>query len=167
MFAVEWLKQGVTVERETSALANLADAVATARARAEAVVARHPRDEPDSFRLVDSSGAVLILSSSLPGGGSRKRKATTPSASDPRQERLGAQLTSFHCEFRRLYCGRWRATICRAKCYVEKPDIIILVSHEDHPRRSRRNVCACLPSLVRATGKRHCATENQAPTTKG
>jgi hypothetical protein len=31
MFAVEWLKQGVTVERE--ALANLADAVATARAR--------------------------------------------------------------------------------------------------------------------------------------
>ena len=79
MFAVEWLKQGVTVERETSALANLADAVATARARAEAVVARHPRDEPDSFRLVDSSGAVLILSSSLPGGGSRKRKATTPS----------------------------------------------------------------------------------------
>jgi hypothetical protein len=60
MFAVEWLKQGVTVERETSALANLADAVTTARARAEAVVARHPRDEPDSFRLVDSSGAVLI-----------------------------------------------------------------------------------------------------------
>jgi hypothetical protein len=29
MFAVEWLKQGVTVETETSALANLADAVAT------------------------------------------------------------------------------------------------------------------------------------------
>jgi hypothetical protein len=60
MFAVEWLKQGITVERETSALTNLADAVLTTRARAEAVAARHPRDEPDCFRLIDSTGAVLI-----------------------------------------------------------------------------------------------------------
>jgi hypothetical protein len=60
MFAVEWLKQGVTVETETSALANLADAVATTRARADAIAARHPSEEPDSFRLMDSSGSVLI-----------------------------------------------------------------------------------------------------------
>ena len=60
MFSVEWLKQGVPIERETSALADLADAVTTARARADAIVARHPRDQPDSFRLINSSGAILI-----------------------------------------------------------------------------------------------------------
>jgi hypothetical protein len=60
MFAVEWLRQGVTVERETSALANVADAVAAARARADVVVARHPREEPDSFRLIDRSGTALM-----------------------------------------------------------------------------------------------------------
>jgi hypothetical protein len=60
MFAVEWLRQGVAVERETSALANLADAVATTRARADMVAARHPSEEPDGFRLIDSTGAVLI-----------------------------------------------------------------------------------------------------------
>jgi hypothetical protein len=60
MFAVEWLRQGVTVERETSALANLADAVAAVRWRADAVAARHPRETPDSFRLIDPSGTVLI-----------------------------------------------------------------------------------------------------------
>ena len=60
MFAVEWLRQGVPVERETSALGNLADAVATTRARADMVAARHPLEEPDGFRLIDTSGAVLI-----------------------------------------------------------------------------------------------------------
>ncbi len=60
MFSVEWLKQGITVEQETSALGNLADAVMTTRARAQLVAARHPLDEPDGFRLLDTSGAVLI-----------------------------------------------------------------------------------------------------------
>jgi hypothetical protein len=60
MFSVEWLRNGVTVGRETSAVANVADAVASARARADVVVARHPLDTPDSFRLIDTSGAVLI-----------------------------------------------------------------------------------------------------------
>jgi hypothetical protein len=60
MFAVEWLKQGVPVERETSALADLSDAVATTRARVELVAARHPLDEPDGFRVLDLTGAVLI-----------------------------------------------------------------------------------------------------------
>jgi hypothetical protein len=60
MFAVEWLRQGVPVEKETSALSNLADAVATTRARAGLVAARHPREEPDGFRLIDRTGAVLI-----------------------------------------------------------------------------------------------------------
>ena len=48
------------VETETSALANLADPVATTRARADLVAARHPLDEPDGFRLIDTSGAVRI-----------------------------------------------------------------------------------------------------------
>jgi hypothetical protein len=60
MFAVEWLRQGVPVERETSALGDLADAVLTTRARADLVAARHPLDEPDGFRLIDATGAVLI-----------------------------------------------------------------------------------------------------------
>jgi hypothetical protein len=60
MFAVEWLRQGVPVERETSSLGNFADAVATTRSRAALVAARHPLKEPDGFRLMDSSGAVLI-----------------------------------------------------------------------------------------------------------
>jgi hypothetical protein len=57
MFAVEWLKEGVTVETETSALADLADAVATTRARANAIAARHP----------SASGAVLITFKFVPG----------------------------------------------------------------------------------------------------
>jgi hypothetical protein len=60
MFAVEWLKQGVPVDRETSALADLSDAVATTRARVGLVMGRHPLAEPDGFRLLDRSGAVLI-----------------------------------------------------------------------------------------------------------
>jgi hypothetical protein len=60
MFAVEWLRQGVLVDRETSALGNLADAVATTRSRAALMAARHPLQEPDGFRLIDTSGAVLI-----------------------------------------------------------------------------------------------------------
>jgi|HubBroStandDraft_6_1064221.scaffolds.fasta_scaffold1847770_1 hypothetical protein len=60
MFSVEWLKRGITVEQETSALGNLADAAMTTRARAELVVARHRLDEPDGFRLLDTPGTVLI-----------------------------------------------------------------------------------------------------------
>jgi hypothetical protein len=61
MFSVEWQRRGVTIERETSALVNLAEAVDSARWRADAVVARHPLDAPDTFRLIDPpSGAVLM-----------------------------------------------------------------------------------------------------------
>jgi hypothetical protein len=60
MFSVEWLRQGATIERETSAMVNLAEAVDAARWRADKVVARHPLDEPDSFRLIDPTGAVRI-----------------------------------------------------------------------------------------------------------
>jgi hypothetical protein len=60
MFSVEWLRQGIPVEMETSALFDLSDAVATTRARVDLVAARNPLKEPDGFRLLDRTGAVLI-----------------------------------------------------------------------------------------------------------
>ena len=38
----------------------------------------------------------------------------------------------------------------------------ISATHENHPRRSRRNVCSRLPSLVQPTGEGHCSQDNQA-----
>jgi hypothetical protein len=60
MFAVEWLRQGATVERESLAMVDLAEAVDSARWRANMVMTRHPLDAPDGFRLIDTSGEVLI-----------------------------------------------------------------------------------------------------------
>jgi hypothetical protein len=57
---VEWLKHGVAVEREMPAMVDLAEAVDAARWRADTVAARHPLDAPDGFRLIDTSGEVLI-----------------------------------------------------------------------------------------------------------
>jgi hypothetical protein len=59
VFAIDWLREGFPVERETLVLAKIEDAVAAARSRAAAVRARHRGREPDSFRLVDPTGAVL------------------------------------------------------------------------------------------------------------
>jgi hypothetical protein len=67
MSAVEWMRQGATVERERSAMVNLAEAVDAARWRANIVMARHPLDAPDGFRLIDTSGAVLITYKFLSG----------------------------------------------------------------------------------------------------
>jgi hypothetical protein len=61
MFAIEWLRRGITVEREISGLANPADVIAAARGRADVVAARNPHQVPDSFRVTDNAtGAVLI-----------------------------------------------------------------------------------------------------------
>ena len=65
MFAVEWLKQGVTIEREAFALASLVNAVTAARFRAVAVAARHPLEKPDSFRLVDDATGAIVLTVKL------------------------------------------------------------------------------------------------------
>jgi hypothetical protein len=65
MFAVEWLRQGVTVERESFALADLANAVTIARWRAVAVAARHPLEKPDGFRLIDDSTGAFVLTVKL------------------------------------------------------------------------------------------------------
>jgi hypothetical protein len=60
MFAIDWLRRGVPVERETSVATNVEDAIAAARTRADAVAARHRDREPDSFRLIDATGNVVL-----------------------------------------------------------------------------------------------------------
>jgi hypothetical protein len=59
MFAIDWLRRGVPVERETSIVVSVEDAVAAARARADAIAARHSGEEPDSFRIIDPTGAIV------------------------------------------------------------------------------------------------------------
>jgi hypothetical protein len=59
LFAIDWLREGVPVERETSVLASAVDAIAAARARAGVVATRHPGREPDSLRLIDATGTIL------------------------------------------------------------------------------------------------------------
>jgi hypothetical protein len=61
MFAVDWLRRGITVERETSVLTSVADVVATVRAKADAVAARHRGKEPDGFRLIDATGSTVCV----------------------------------------------------------------------------------------------------------
>jgi hypothetical protein len=63
LFAIDWLRGGIPVERETSVLANAEDAIAAARARADVVGTRHPGQEPDSFHLIDATGAIVGRSS--------------------------------------------------------------------------------------------------------
>jgi hypothetical protein len=60
MFAIDWVRRGVPIERETSVSANVEDAIAAARTRADAVAARLPNREPDSFRLIDATGTVVM-----------------------------------------------------------------------------------------------------------
>jgi hypothetical protein len=59
MFAIDWLKRGILVERETSVSPSAAEAVAAAKLRAHDVARRHPGEEPDTFRLVDPTGKIL------------------------------------------------------------------------------------------------------------
>src|SRR5271163_4541568 len=54
MFAIDWLRRGIPVERETSIVTSVAEAVAAARARADAIA-----EEPDSFRVIDATGAIV------------------------------------------------------------------------------------------------------------
>jgi len=48
MFAIDWLKKGILVERETSVLPS-------------AAARRHPGQEPDTFRLMDATGKIVGL----------------------------------------------------------------------------------------------------------
>jgi hypothetical protein len=59
MFAIDWLKKGILVERETSVLPSAAEAVAAAKLRARDVARRHPGQEPDTFRLMDATGKIV------------------------------------------------------------------------------------------------------------
>jgi hypothetical protein len=59
MFGIEWLRNGMLVDKGSTALADEAAAVANARSRAAEVAARHPKRRPDSFRLTDATGTVF------------------------------------------------------------------------------------------------------------
>ena len=59
MFGIEWLRNGMLVDKGSIALADEAAAVANARSRAAEVAARHPKRRPDSFRLTDATGTVF------------------------------------------------------------------------------------------------------------
>jgi hypothetical protein len=59
LFAIDWLKKGILVEREPSILPSVAEAIAAAKMRARDVAGRHPGREPDTFRLVDATGKIL------------------------------------------------------------------------------------------------------------
>jgi hypothetical protein len=59
MFGIEWLRNGVLVAKDTTVLADEAEAVANARSRAAGVAARHPKRRPDSFRLTEATGKVF------------------------------------------------------------------------------------------------------------
>jgi hypothetical protein len=58
MFEIDWLRNGVPVDWETSVLSE-SEAVAAAKSRAIDVAKRHPLREPDSFRLTDAAGRVV------------------------------------------------------------------------------------------------------------
>jgi hypothetical protein len=63
---IEWLRQEVPVDKETSVLTNEAEAIAAANGRAHFLAKRHCAQEPDSFCLTDATGiSVLSLLPSL------------------------------------------------------------------------------------------------------
>ena len=68
MFAIDWLKKGILVERETSVLTSAAEAIAAAKLRARDVARRHPGQEPDTFRLMDATGKIVGVFPKNPNG---------------------------------------------------------------------------------------------------
>ena len=59
LFAIDWLKKGILIERETSTLPSAAEAIAAAKMRARDVARRHPGQEPDTFRVIDAGGKIV------------------------------------------------------------------------------------------------------------
>ena len=66
MFAIDWLKRGILIERETSVLPSAAEVVAAAKMRARDVARRHPGQEPDTFRVVDAAGKIVGVFPKIP-----------------------------------------------------------------------------------------------------
>jgi hypothetical protein len=59
LFAIDWLRGGILVEKEISVLPSAAEAIAAAKLRAHDLARRHPGQEPDTFRLMDATGKIL------------------------------------------------------------------------------------------------------------
>jgi hypothetical protein len=56
MFGVIWLKGEIPIDQETSALVHLGEVIESAEHRATEVRRRHPGNEPDGFKVIDSTG---------------------------------------------------------------------------------------------------------------
>jgi hypothetical protein len=61
LFAIDWLKGAIPVEKEICVLGTKEEAVAAAKTRAPDVIKRHSGREPDSFRLTDANGKILAI----------------------------------------------------------------------------------------------------------
>jgi hypothetical protein len=59
MFGIEWLRNGVVIDRGITVIVDEAGAIANARNRAVEVAERHRDGPPDSFRLTDASGKIF------------------------------------------------------------------------------------------------------------
>src|SRR3984885_12683338 len=103
MFGIDWLREGVPVDKEASVLTDESEVVAGARARARAMIDRHPGREPDSFRLTDDRGwgscrdfAVLFAEATRSlGFGAR---VVSGYLYNPNQDRAGSTgAGSTHC----------------------------------------------------------------------
>jgi hypothetical protein len=68
LFAIDWLKRGILVEKETSVLPSAAQAITAAKLRAHDVARPHPGQEPDTFRLTDATGKILGVFPKNPNG---------------------------------------------------------------------------------------------------
>ena len=61
VFAIDWLKGAIPVEKETCVLGTKEEAIAAAKTRAPDVIKRRSGREPDSFRLTDANGKILAI----------------------------------------------------------------------------------------------------------
>jgi hypothetical protein len=55
LVAIDWLRRGIPVERETCVFTSKDEAIAAEKSRAREVATRHPGQEPDGFRLIDAA----------------------------------------------------------------------------------------------------------------
>jgi hypothetical protein len=86
VFAIDWLRKGILVEKEISVLTSAAEAIAAAKLRAHDLARRHPGQEPDTFRLVDATGKIVGDFPKNPNNQSRQAQTIRK---------------SFHCKGRR------------------------------------------------------------------
>ena len=61
MFAIDWLRGAIPVEKEICGLTTKEEAITAAKTRAPDVAKRRSGREPDGFRLSDATGKILAI----------------------------------------------------------------------------------------------------------